>query len=89
MIPQHYKHNIKDAVIGLLLFAIMLGSVAVYAEKKEVTNTSSKLEKGDRFAVVYKQEHDDTIAQIIQDKETGKKYFFFQYYQSAGLVEIK
>lgn len=75
----------------LIMTSVFVGFAvgAMNTPNQNVSAEVRKIEKGDRFTIVYKQENNDTIAQVIQDTETGKKYFYFQYYQSAGLVEIK
>lgn len=73
------------ALFALVAFtAIVTESTRVY-----ISHSLAVVKKGDRFVVLYKQDNDDTTFEVIQDVETGKKYLFYNYYQTGGLVEIR
>lgn len=88
--------NINKIVLALIIIVNSLVFVALgYLNQRPVyqkyaaTTPNKTVVKTDRFVTLYTQEHDDSVCHVIQDTVTGKKYFYFQYYQSAGMVEIQ
>ena len=71
------------ALIIVMLCTIGFGHTQQLKAKVEAPKEPS------RFKVIYNYENDDSYFQILEDSQTGKKFFYYQHYQSAAMVEMK